>query len=153
MAYSDDEVAGVLDLFGALTRDELETALAELSFRRGDDHDEGDLSIAVRDALANYSVVPVDTDPEVLVAGPAAFPELPADADDLPHIVDIDRTAPSRQAAAAAAETNLRDDVDAALEADDEAELSRLLDVTYELEAWGPAAVADLRERIDASLD
>lgn len=152
MAYSDDEIAGVVGLFGALTREELESALAELSFRRGDGYTDEELAQSIENALATYGLVAVETDPAVLVAGPATFPELPASADDLPHMLDVDRAAPDRELAAGAAERQLREDVAIAVEAGDDEELQQLLDVTYELESWGPVDLAELRERIDEAL-
>ena len=86
MGYTGDEVAGVVEVFGALTRAELREALAELSYRTSGDADEAGAGAAVEDALASYHLVPVGADPELLVAGPAAFPTLPTRADDLPQL-------------------------------------------------------------------
>jgi len=91
-----DELAGVVDLFGALSHPELEEALEEYAFRQDVEVPEG----LVEEALERY-----------------------------------------------------RADVDAAVEAGTDDEIRRLLDVSYDLEAWGPVDVADARERLDAALN
>jgi hypothetical protein len=105
MDTTDDELAGIVDLFGALAKEKLVAALSELAFRRGEEPDEADLVATVDDAVDRFYLVPVD---DRLVAGPAAFPELPDGAEDLPHILDVDRRQVDRAAAAEAAETRFR---------------------------------------------
>jgi hypothetical protein len=152
MNLSPDDVAGIVDLFGALTRSELDTALDELAYRQ-------DASVpndAVEDALDSYAVVEFERDEAaepVLAVGPAAFPTLPEGAVDLPHILDVDARAPDREALAAAVESRFRGDVARAVAAEDETEIRRLLDVSYDLEAWGPVELGDLRERLDDALE
>lgn len=149
MDLSADELAGVVDLFGGLRRAELLAALAELAFRRAEPADEEALEAAVDAAVAQFRLVAVDG---LLVAGPAAFPTLPDGADDLPHILDVERRTVDREAAARAAERRFRAAVDAAVEAGDDDRLRHLLDVSYDLEAWGPADAGDAREAIDGAL-
>lgn len=149
MAFTTDEVAGVADLFGALERDDLEQGLVELAYRRGEAFDADDAAAAVEEALADYGLVAVGSDPELLAPGPAAFPELPDGADDLPHILDAERRSLDRERVASAAEARFRDEVDDAIEDGDDRRLRRLLDVSYDLEAWGPVDVADARDRLD----
>ena len=151
-ALDPDELAGVVDLFGALTRGELERALSELAYRRGEDAD--DAGAAVDRAVREYFLVEVDVGGEsVLAAGPVAFPTLPEGASDLPHILDVEERDPDRAAVARATEERLRADAARAVAEDDEARMTRLVDVTYDLESWGPADAADVRERLDAALE
>lgn len=150
MNLSPDDVAGIVDLFGALTRPELDTALEELAYRQDASVPDG----AVDDALDAYAVVEFERDAEPLLAvGPAAFPTLPDGAVDLPHILDVDARAPDREALADAVESRFRGDVARAVAAEDEAEIRRLLDVSYDLEAWGPVELDDLRARLDDALE
>jgi len=149
MELSGDELAGVVDLFGRLAREELLAALGELAFRRGADTGEPALDAAVDDAVERFYLVPVD---DGLVAGPAAFPTLPAGAEDLPHILDVDRREVDRDAAASAAEERFRAVAGRAVDAGDDDRLRELLDVSYDLEAWGPVEVADARDAIDRAL-
>lgn len=149
MDLTGDDLAGVVDLFGGLTRAELDRAVEELAFKRGEAHDAGAVSAAVDDALENYHLVAVGDDPPVLVAGPAAFPALPAGAEDLPHIMDVPERSADRETVAAAARERLERDAEAAVEAGDAQRATRLVDVSYDLEAWGSVDAAGVRDRLD----
>jgi hypothetical protein len=144
-----DDVAGVVDLFGALTREELDRALEELAFKRALDPPDPDV---VDRAIERYALVDHErTDgEELLVPGPSAFPTLPEGAADLPHILDVPKRAIDREAVGRAAESRFRGDVARALAAEDDELVTRLLDVSYDLDAWG-LDMADLRERLDTA--
>ncbi|RDI71221.1 DUF7109 family protein [Halopelagius longus] len=172
-----DDLAGIVDLFGALTRAELERSLDELAFKQGRDADADALAEAVDGAIRDYYLVALDgesandaadaaddaeSEAELLAAGPVAFPSLPPNAEDLPHILDVPDRNVGREAVAAAAADRLRAEAsEAVADADgapDEATRERLrtlLDVTYDVEAWaGEAAdVGDVRADLDAALD
>lgn len=157
-----DELAGVVDLFGALTRDELHRALEELAYKQGKGTDETALSSAVEDAVAEYYLVEYaddagdgedgGDDATLLTVGPVAFPTLPPNAEDLPHILDIDRRAVDREALGEQVHERLLGDAARAVNANDTARIDHLLDVSYDLEAWAPVDVADARERLDEAL-
>jgi hypothetical protein len=151
MTLDPDELAGVVDLFGALTRAELDRALEEYAYRRDESVDEA----AVEDALAAYALVAYEQEDgtERLAVGPTAFPTLPEGAEDLPHILEVGARAPDRERAALAAERRFRGDVARAVAAEDDAEIRRLLDVSYDLETWGDADLAELRAQLDDALD
>lgn len=153
-AVDSDDLAGVLDLFGALTPAELESALEELAFKRGESVDPDAVGTAVDDAVASFAVVRYQGDGRTLLApGPAAFPTLPPNAEDLPHILDVPDRDVDPEAAGAAVADRLRSAAAGALDADDEVEMRRLLDVTYDVEVWsGAVAVDEVRERLDAAL-
>ncbi|WP_435186149.1 DUF7109 family protein [Halobellus sp. EA9] len=168
--FDGDDLAGVVDLFGALTQAELERALDELAFKRGDDLDADAVAAAVDAAVASYALVrydpgadgaagdgTTDEDPDanaLLAPGPAAFPTLPPNAEDLPHILDVSTRDVDREAAAAALAERLRRDASRAVDEGDAARMRRLLDVTYDVAVWSDAvAVDDVRERLDAALD
>ena len=138
-----DDLAGVVDLFGALDRPELRRALAELAFKRGEEVDEAALDDAIAAAIDGYYLVPVaaeavtvdggptgagddevagdpaDADPEFLAAGPVAFPSLPPGAEDLPHILDIEPRALDREALGTRARERLQSDAETAVETGD----------------------------------
>ena len=153
-AGTGDELAGVVDLFGALTRAELESALGELAFKRGEDVDREAARAAVDEAVENYYLVAVDGDGETLLApGPAAFPSLPEGAEDLPHILDVPERAPDRSSLVDAAERRLRGDAARAVDEGDEDRIERLLDVSYDLETWGGVDVAEVRARLDDAVE
>lgn len=155
LALSTDELAGVADLFGGLTRAELATALEELAFRKGVEPPGGG---PVDDAVREYALVEYprserdgieeDAAP-LLVPGPAAFPTLPEGAADLPHILNVSERRIDRERLGRAVEERFRGDVARAVADDDEALVGRLLDVSYDLETWGPVELGDLRERLD----
>jgi hypothetical protein len=153
-APSADQLAGVVDLFGALTRDELAAALAELAYKRGDDHDPSAFETDIEAAVHSYHVVCVDEGAEtdndsLLVVGPVAFPELPDGGTDLPHIVDVPDRRVDPATAAEAAEARFRRDAAVAVETGDADRVTELLDVSYELEAWGPVDLSEARTRLD----
>lgn len=169
MEVTADELAGVVDLFGVLSRAELQRALAELAFKREGEFDPEAFAAAVEDAVDSYHLLAVheaavqsageeaanaadgaDAEPAWLVAGPVAFPDLPADAADLPHIMDVGERAVDREAVGRAAEERFRVDAAAAVDAGDPDRIAELLDVSYELEAWAPVDLAAARERLDA---
>jgi hypothetical protein len=150
-----DDLAGVVDLFGAMTRAELERALEELAFKQGQSADADALSGAVSDAVEAYYLVEYDAPdaPETLLAvGPVAFPTLPSNAEDLPHILDVPSRDPGLETLAPQVRDQFRRDAATAVSDGDTDRIQRLLDVSYDLEAWGPIDVAEERERLDDAL-
>ncbi|WP_241686171.1 DUF7109 family protein [Halorubrum amylolyticum] len=173
-----DDLAGVVDLFEWLTREELSEALSELAFKQRAEVDGEAIAAAIDVAVAEYALVPAppaalseaggdggratepadpadgaDADAVALAVGPAAFPSLPADAEDLPHILDVPERDVDRQALSEAVVERLSADAVAAIEAGDAERLEVLADVTYDIEAWAPVDAGDIRERIVAELD
>jgi len=148
-----DELAGVVDLFGALTEAELSRALSELAFKQGRDADASALEEAIDGAIAEYYLVEYERDGETLLAvGPVAFPALPENAADLPHIMDVPERSIDRAALGEAVAKRMLEDAARAADAGDEDRMARLLDASYDLEAWAPVEVGDVRERLDAAL-
>jgi len=99
----------------------------------------------VEAALRDYYLVAVEHDDEALLApGPVAFPELPENAADLPHIMDVERRRIDREALADAVRERLEAD---AAGADDE-RARYLVDVTYDAEAWAPVELEAVRQRL-----
>jgi len=152
MEPTADELAGVVDVFGALTRAELLDGLSELAFKRGEEIT--DAEGRIDDAVASYHLVTVERDGErLLAAGPAAFPELPEGATDLPHILDVPERSVDRERLAAAVEDRFREESTVAIRSDDAAFVERLLDVSYDLEAWGPIDVSGARDRLAEAVE
>lgn len=185
-----DELAGVVDLFGALTSEELARALVELAYRQRGDADESAVGeavdVAVEWAVDRYYLVEYhpDTDgatdgrdgtagidnseemaaadgPEtadhtgdetLVTVGPVSFPTLPPEADDLPHILDHPTRSVSRASLARTVESRLRGDAARAVAAADEERIRHLFDVTFDLEAWAPVDVSEVRARLDDEL-
>jgi hypothetical protein len=155
MEVSGDELAGVIDLFGALTPAELEGAIGELAFKRGEDPP--DVDSAVETALANYRLVAVepesDSEPgdRLLLPGPTAFPVLPAGAEDLPHILGIDTREIERERLETSVEERFRAEAARAVLESNEERVEELLDASYDLEAWGKFDLEGVRARLDAA--
>ncbi|WP_254273703.1 DUF7109 family protein [Haloarcula marina] len=154
MDLTPDDLAGVVDLFGALTRAECGQACAELAFKRGEDDDVDAFGSLVDEALASYHLVSVadhdaGVDDPLLVVGPTAFPTLPDGATDLPHIMSVPEREVSSETVAEAAEARFREDAVLAVRADDDERIADLLDVSYDLEAWGSVDLASARDRLD----
>lgn len=179
MQPDPDELAGVADLFGALTREELGTAFHDLAARSGDDFDADALDDAVEEALDGYYLVAVERgevdgagvegaevdgsgdgtgdrdgseDRVLLASGPTALPRLPDGGEDLPHLVDVDHRSVDREALGRAAHVRLRGDAARAVADDDGDRIATLLDVCYDLEAWAPVETAELRDQLDGAL-
>ena len=165
-----DDIAGIVDLFGALTRTELSRALAELAFKRRVELDDDAVDAAIDGAVAEYALVPAPRDAvsaplersgdaaapgdeSFLAVGPAAFPSLPDGATDLPHILDVPEREVDRDRLADAALERLSADAVEAITDGDEGRLSVLADVTYDVEAWAAVDAGLIRERIVDEVD
>ncbi|WP_280585304.1 hypothetical protein [Halorubrum sp. Boch-26] len=178
-----DDLAGVVDLFGWLTRAELSHALSELAFKRRTEVDDDAIAAAIDVAVAEYALVPappaaldgfgdsagttagavpeevadpdggLDADAVALAVGPAAFPSLPDGAADLPHILDVPERDVDRERLSDAVLERLSEDAAAAISEGDDDRLAVLADVTYDVEAWAPVDAEDIRERIVVELD
>ncbi|TKX71398.1 hypothetical protein [Halorubrum sp. SP9] len=161
-----DDLAGVVDLFGWLTRTELSRALSELAFKQRAEVDEDAIDAAIDLAVAEYALVPApdealsraESEPisdggTALAVGPAAFPTLPEGAEDLPHILDVPDRGVDREALADAVLDRLREEAIEAIGEGDADRLETLADVTYDVEAWAPVDVDPVRTRILAEVD
>jgi hypothetical protein len=153
MELSGDELAGVVDLFGALTQAELGEALAELAYKQGETYDPDGFITEIETAVDRYHLVELDaglvTNESVLVPGPGAFPALPPGAADLAHILGIDPRTVDRSTAGEAVLDRFRADAAAAVESGDHGRVERLLDVSYELEAWADVDLSAERDHLD----
>jgi len=155
MEVTGDELAGIVDLFDALTREELGRALVELAYKDGEDLDPSAFDADVDAAVESYHLVahdPAEGDETLLVPGPVAFPELPEGASDLPHIMGVPGRSIDREALGETAEKRFRTDTARAVADGDEERIAELLDVSYELEVWGPVELSTARERLDDAL-
>lgn len=174
-----DDLAGVVDLFEWLTRAELSRALSELAFKRRAEVDEAAIAAAIDLAVAEYALVPAPpaalseagagagsepdgvvapdddlrTEDVALAVGPAAFPSLPAGAEDLPHILDVPERDVDRDVVSSAVLDRLSEDAVAAIGESDAERLEVLADVTYDIEAWATVDAGPIRDRIVAELD
>lgn len=138
-SLSHDELAGIVDLFGAMTRGELAEARSELAFRRGREP-ASDPDEAVEAAIEEYALIEHEG---LLVAGPAAFPTLPSEASDLPYIVDV----PEREVDREAVGERVREDLLAAV---GERDPGTLREASYDLEAWAPVDASDVRACLES---
>ena len=150
MELGPDELAGVVDGAGGLTRAELRTAVDDLVARAGASL-ETDLEAAVTAAIDRYYLIElpappgVEADGPLLVPGPAALPRLPEGGEDLPHLIDVEPRPVDREAAALAVEDRLRADAARAVAEADASRATLLLDACYEVEAWGPVDLDDVK--------
>lgn len=153
MEPSSDEIAGVVDLFGGLTRVELSEALAELAFRQEGEYDPDTFESAIEGCLDSYHLVELEetahADDPLLVVGPVAFPALPDDAQDLPHMLDIETRAVDMSRATESAAKQFREDAEETLADGDTARIDHLVDVSYELETWGGVDLSAIRSQLD----
>lgn len=170
MANTTDELAGVVDLFGGLTRGELEQALVELAFKQGKEVDREAFAAEIERAVEDYYLVETEYEPEdgnddvtggsgpddaetLLVAGPAAFPSVPENGEDLPHILDVPERDVDREGLGAAVADRLNEEARTAAAAGDAERAETLLDVSYDLEAWAPVETDEVRETLDRAFE
>ena len=160
MDLTGDEVAGVVDIFGGLTREQLAEALAELAFKHGEEHDPTAFEADIADAVAAYQLVElsaesgaVDADKPLLVVGPAALPALPEHAEDLRHILDVPERRVDRETAGERAAERLRQEAATAVDEVDHSRVGTLIDVSYDIEAWASVDLAAERDRLHALRD
>lgn len=150
MEPSRDELAGVADLFSAVTRDELHTAFQHLAARTGDSLEEEYLTDQIDAALDSYYLVAIDQNgSDLLVPGPTALPVLPPQGEDLPHLMDITDREISKSRLAATVEKQFRADAASAIDAADADRAATLLDVCYEIEAWAAIDLSDIRTALE----
>ncbi|MDZ7849302.1 MAG: hypothetical protein U5K70_00300 [Halodesulfurarchaeum sp.] len=146
MELSGDQLAGIVDQFGALSPPEMRRAIRETAFRAGVDLDEETIEEWIDQAQADFSLLKVELDGDPLVVpGPRAFPEVPESAGDLPHVLDVDpRTVPEETL-----ETGLRNRLAAKTATIEDPDRAHdLIDVTYDAEAWAGIDLGDVRERL-----
>jgi hypothetical protein len=176
MSDTHEELAGIVDLFGALTPTELERALSELAFKQGEETSAEALSGAIETAVEEYYLVEYDPadadgngpdasgrdggreydlgdDDHLLVVGPVAFPALPENAEDLPHILDVSERSVDRAVVGRQVASRLLSDAARAVNAGDTDRIDHLLDVSYDLEVWAPVDVDDVQARLHDALD
>lgn len=162
MTTTGDELAGVLDLFGVLTREELADALTELAFKQGEEVDSDAVDAAIERALTAYVIVEYDPAPDTawtteadatyLTVGPAAFPTLPSNAEDLPHILAVDSRPVDRERLATQVRHRLEADTEAAITQDNADRAAELHDISYDVGAWGPVDTDSIRASLSAVL-
>lgn len=154
MADTTDELAGVVDLFGGLTDDELEQALVELAFKQGKDVARETFRATIERAVEEYYLVETEYEDEtVLLAGPTAFPAVPENGSDLPHILDVPDRNLDREGIGETVLERLHEDARTAAAAGDTDRAQVLLDVSYDLEAWAPVEADEVRETLDRAFE
>ena len=154
MEPTPDELAGVVNLFGGLTREELRRAVEHVAARQGASVDPTTVAERIDAARRGYYLLAVEHGGEtVLVAGPAALPALPDHGENLPHIMDVPDRTVDTGVLVEAARQRLDDDATRAATADDADRAAFLLDVCYDAEAWGPIDVDPIRERLRDRFD
>jgi len=155
MELSGDDLAGVVDAFGALTRAELGAALTELVFKQGEETNPEEFDDIIDGAIDEYQLIRLDEAEAAgeppLVVGPSAFPTRPEATQDLHHILDIDERDIDRERAGEAATARLREEAALAIEMDDAETIARLIDVSYDIEAWAPVELDEIRTHLDQS--
>ncbi len=152
MDLSGDDVAGVVDTFGALTRDELAKALAELAFKRGESADPDRFEGVIADAIDAYELIRLtESEESLLVVGPTAFPTRPDGTTDLRHILDTEPRDIDRERAGEAATDRLREEAALAIEAEDTDRIEELIDLSYDIETWASADLSGVRSHLDES--
>ncbi|NHN57865.1 MULTISPECIES: hypothetical protein [Halorussus] len=162
MADTKDELAGVVDLFGGLTHDELEQGLVELAFKQGKSVEREAFAAEIERAVESYYLVETEASGDggdeeraetVLVAGPAAFPTVPENGEDLPHIMDVPDREIDREGLGEAVAERLHEEARTVAAAGDPDRAQELLDVSYDLEAWAPVETDDVRETLDRAFE
>lgn len=141
-SISNDELAGIVGMFGALTRSELKRAVTELTFKQTGERP-GDQQIAtmIKDALETWHLVTYETgESRFLLPGPAAFPTLPPLAEDLHMMLEIEARDIERTEIA----EMLLDDLENAHA--EGISMDTLTQLSYDIEAWADIDASSLRD-------
>lgn len=149
MDPTPDELAGMVDLFGGLTREELLGAVEDLAARAGTPFEASAAADRIDEAVEGFYLIEVEDDGEALLSpGPAALPALPDHGGDLPHLLDVDERDVDRAERARAAEERLRAAAARAVNDADRDRAAALLDVCYDLDAWAGADTGSIRAHL-----
>ena len=147
-----DELAGAIDLFGGLSREELVRGFEDISARMGDHIDIEVLNLRIDEAIEKYYLVEM-VSRELLVVGPAALPELPEGGEDLPHLILVGK----REIDMGEVEKSVRErigrEVEIVISKKDRNQMESLLDVCYDLEMWVGMNVEDIRKKLEEKMD
>ncbi|MFB6254806.1 MAG: hypothetical protein ABEI06_09355 [Halobacteriaceae archaeon] len=150
MDISSDELAAIVDLFDGMTHQELHKACKELAARKGRDYNHDQVSQVIQAAIESYHLVAIDSEEgSFLLSGPVAFPQLPEHGDDLPHILDIPDRDLTKSVVVDAVEQQFRKDAAQAVNRADVDRIQTLIDISYDLEAWGPMTLQKVRNKLD----
>lgn len=159
MELTGDDLAGVVDIFGVLTRAELARALTELAFKQGQERSAESFDDQTDEAVESYQLIVLDEgsdtsdlDTQRLVAGPSAFPTVPENGHDLRHILDVEERDIGRGKAGETAAARVRAEADRVIDDGDTARAEFLVDVSYDIEAWASVDLSETRERLDSNL-
>ncbi len=148
--FTPDEVAGVVDLFGALTPKETANALSELSYRRGEDPPTN----VTDDAIESFKLIELEADGRrLIVPGPAAFPVLPEGGEDLPHILEVENRSIDHDVIEQAVSKRFRSAVESVITAGDRERANDLIEISYDIEAWGGPDLSSARPRLEDVTD
>lgn len=146
MELSGDELAGIVDQFGALPPPALRRAIRETAFRAGADLEEETVESWIDEALGEFLLLSVEKAGEtLLVSGPRAFPEVPEAAADLTHVLDVDPQSVPEETLETGLKNRLAEKT-ARIEDPDRAH--ELIDITYDAEAWAGIDLSDVRDRL-----
>ncbi len=137
-----DVLAGITSLFGGLTRAELREACTELLYKaEGERAPEAAIDAALERAIEEHRLHELD-ERGLLIPGPAAFPELPEFAEDLPVLLDIEEREVDRERAAVALVESLGEELEAGA---DPARQRTIAQLSYDIEAWANVDASALR--------
>lgn len=137
-----DVLAGITSLFGGLTRAELCEACMELLYKaEGERAAEDAIDAALERAIDEHRLLELD-DRDLLIAGPAAFPELPEFAEDLPVLLDIEEREVDRERAAGGLVESLVEELEAGADPERQRTIAQL---SYDIEAWANVDASALR--------
>ena len=147
-----DELAGAVDLFEGLSREELISGFGDISARMGDYVNVETLSLRIDEAIEKYYLVEI-VDRGLLVVGPSALPELPEGGEDLPHLILVGEREINREEVEKSVVERVSKEIEIVISKKDRDQMERLLDVCYDLEIWGEIDVEGIRKKLEEVID
>lgn len=137
-----DVLAGIAGLFGGLARPELREACTEVLYRaEGERVGDAAIDAALGRAIDEHRLHEVDGR-DLVIPGPAAFPELPEFAEDLPVLLDVEEREVDRERAATDLVESLADELEAGA---GPARRRTIEQLSYDIEAWANVDASALR--------
>jgi hypothetical protein len=152
MKLTLDELAGAVDLFGGLTRDELIQGCEDICARSGEVIDFELMDEKIENAIEKYYLIELK-ERGLLVIGPVALPKLPEGGEDLPHLIQVENRSIDKKEIEKVVFERIEEEIkNNSLEEDLES-LEILLDICYDIEIWSSGGMEETRKVLERRID
>lgn len=152
MKLTLDELAGAVDLFGGLTREELIQGCEDICARSGEVIDFEFINDKIENAIKKYYLVELK-ERGLLVIGPVALPKLPEGGEDLPHLIQVENRLINKKEIEKIVFERMEEEIKVNSFEEDLESLERLLDICYDIEIWSSGGIEEARKALEKRVD